>query len=197
MIPSIVHGLLALFLFSNYAVAGDVSGNTLPESKRTQAGLYLTVKEAYDLVQKEGQHVLFIDVRSRAEVATLGMPTVADANVPFMEMTAIWDDSTSQFKMQPNDFFAVGVKARLKQKGLKDGDKVILMCRSGERSAAASDVLSKAGLKSVYSVTDGFEGDLATSGPDAGKRVVNGWKNSGLPWTYELKKEKLICLNCN
>jgi len=42
----------------------------------------------------------------------------------------------------------------------------------------------------VYTVVDGFEGDVAKEGPNAGKRVVNGWKNAGLPWSYRLEKEK-------
>ncbi len=38
---------------------------------------------------------------------------------------------------------------------------------------------------------DGFEGDVAKDGPQAGQRVVNGWKHAGLPWTYKLDKVKL------
>jgi hypothetical protein len=40
-------------------------------------------------------------------------------------------------------------------------------------------------------VVDGFEGDTAKDGPNKGKRAVNGWKNSGLPWSYQLDKEKV------
>lgn len=43
----------------------------------------------------------------------------------------------------------------------------------------------------VYSVTDGFEGDKAKAGPRKGERVVNGWKNAGLPWTYTLDKSAM------
>ena len=39
--------------------------------------------------------------------------------------------------------------------------------------------------------TDGFEGDKAKSGPQKGQRVVNGWKNSNLSWSYKLKPSKL------
>ena len=27
--------------------------------------------------------------------------------------------------------------------------------------------------------------------PKAGQRIVNGWKNAGLPWTYKLEKSKM------
>ena len=68
---------------------------------------------------------------------------------------------------------------------------IILMCRSGDRSAAAANLLAEAGFKNVYSVVDGYEGDLATEGPKTGQRAVNGWKNAGLPWSYKLDKAKM------
>jgi hypothetical protein len=36
-------------------------------------------------------------------------------------------------------------------------------------------------------VVYGFEGELS----DKGRRTVNGWKNAGLPWSYELDKSKM------
>ena len=68
---------------------------------------------------------------------------------------------------------------------------MILICRSGDRSARAADLLAKAGYTRVYSITEGFEGDAAKDGPKAGQRVVNGWKNAGLPWTYALDRQKM------
>ena len=61
------------------------------------------------------------------------------------------------------------------------------MCRSGVRSAAVAALLHKLDYNNVYSVIDGFEGDKS----DTGKRNQNGWKNSNLPWSYELDKEKM------
>ena len=53
--------------------------------------------------------------------------------------------------------------------------------------------LAEAGFTDVFSVVDGFEGDAVTdkNSPDAGKRVVSGWKNSANPWTYDLD-ERLV-----
>jgi rhodanese-related sulfurtransferase len=61
------------------------------------------------------------------------------------------------------------------------------MCRSGSRSAKAANLLAKAGYKKVYNIYDGFEGDKVkdTSSYFKGKRMVNGWKNSGNPWSYK------------
>jgi hypothetical protein len=50
-------------------------------------------------------------------------------------------------------------------------------------------MLAGTGYTKVYSVVDGYEGDKAKDGPHKGQRTVNGWKNSGLPWTYSLDKD--------
>ena len=63
--------------------------------------------------------------------------------------------------------------------------------RSGNRSAAAVNVMASAGFKIAYSVTDGFEGDRVKdpSSSSYGKRSKNGWRNSGAPWTDKLNPE--------
>jgi rhodanese-related sulfurtransferase len=63
------------------------------------------------------------------------------------------------------------------------------MCRSGKRSAKGVNMLAAAGFTNAYSVVDSFEGDKAKEGENKGKRTVNGWKNSGLPWTYSMDKD--------
>jgi len=186
---AVVSLLTGLVMTSMGVHAVDVA--SLPEAKRTQLGLYLTAAEAYALASRE--KVLFIDVRSRAEVNFLGMPTIADANIPYMEMDNMysWDEKKGVFRLEPNSGFTVEVADRLKQKGMSENDKIIVMCRSGDRSSRAVDLLAKTGFKNVYSVVDGYEGDMAKDGDNKGKRVVNGWKNSNLPWTYSLNKQKM------
>lgn len=75
--------------------------------------------------------------------------------------------------------------------GLGKHDVVILMCRSGDRIACATNLLAQLGYTNVNTVVDGFEGDAATSGPKQGQRIINGWKNADLPWTYKLDKERM------
>jgi rhodanese-related sulfurtransferase len=87
------------------------------------------------------------------------------------------------------------VHRRLSEKKLDSDSTVVLICRSGDRSAAAANLLAEAGFKRVYSVVDGVEGDLAKDGPKAGQRIVNGWKNAGLPWSYTLEKKKMYKVN--
>jgi rhodanese-related sulfurtransferase len=68
------------------------------------------------------------------------------------------------------------------------------MCRSGGRSAMAVNQLAEAGFKRVFNITDGMEGDLVDD-PDSvyrGQRMKNGWKNSGLPWTYAPTPDRMM-----
>ncbi len=181
---------LSLAVFSASAFAVDSA--SLSKKKVTKAGLYLTAKEASEHMHKHGARTLFLDVRTRAEVNFLGMPTLADANVPYSEISEwyAWDDK-GNFKLDVNSDFAAEVEKRLKAKGLTKADSVILMCRSGQRSAKAADLLADLGYKRVYTVVDGYEGDKVKDGAQKGQRLVNGWKNTGLPWSYQLEKTKM------
>lgn len=184
--------LLALTL----PVAGhaDVDPASVPAPKRTRLQLYLDAREANDVVARDPAHTLFLDVRTRAEAMYVGMPTPVDALVPYMEhpeLMSDWDEQRSAYQLLPNSDFVSEADRRLKAKGLARNDRVILICRSGDRSARAADLLANAGYTRVYSVVEGFEGDAAKDGPKAGQRVVNGWKNAGLPWSYKLDKAKM------
>jgi rhodanese-related sulfurtransferase len=165
----------------------------LPKGKKTELGLYLTAVEAYEFIKKEESHLLFIDVRTQAEIAFVGVPTLIDANVPYEVITdwSQWDEKQKSFKMTENDNFVSAVESRLMEKSLDKQSPIIFMCRSGFRSASAVNLLAKAGYKNVYHLIDGFEGDKAPAGPKQGQRVLDGWKNSDLPWTDQLEKTKM------
>lgn len=165
----------------------------VPASKQTIAGRYLDAREAYALKQKLGPKAFFVDVRTRYEVSYVGMPTVADANIPYLEHPddAPWDDRAGRFQLEVNSDFGPELARRMAGKGLGKDDVIIVMCRSGERSARAASLLAQLGYSTVFSVVDGFEGDIAASGPKQGQRVVNGWKNADLPWSYKLDKDRM------
>ena len=188
--------MLALFVLGLpvQGFAGEVDPASVPEVKRSKLQLYLTPQEAYDVLRKDAAHTLFLDVRTRAEAMYVGMPTMADGLVPYVEHQELmtdWDDRRHMYQLMANSDFLSEAESRLKAKGLTKADRVILICRSGDRSARAADLLAKAGYTRVYSITEGFEGDAAKDGPKAGQRVVNGWKNAGLPWTYALDRQKM------
>jgi rhodanese-related sulfurtransferase len=184
-------------LLATLSVAHAVDPSSVPPAKRTKLGQYLSAHEATAFVEKNASKTLFLDVRTPAELAFVGMPTLADANIPYMIEPAFptWDSTRSTFKLETNPDFLADVRKRLSAKGLTADDTIVLICRSGDRSAAASNLLAEAGFKNVYTVIDGFEGDLATDGPNAGQRAVNGWKNAGSPWTYKLDKAKMYKLD--
>jgi rhodanese-related sulfurtransferase len=186
--------LIVLLMASTTAHALDAA--SVPELKRTKLGQYLSSQEAAKFINQNASKALFLDIRTPAELMFVGMPAQADANVPYMKEPDFpaWDGVKGTFKLELNPEFLPEVRRRLAAKGLKPTDPIVLICRSGDRSAAAANLLAEAGFKNVYSVVDGFEGDLAGEGPKAGQRAVNGWKNAGLPWSYKLDRTKMYKL---
>jgi rhodanese-related sulfurtransferase len=179
-------GMVAIMATSAY-------GADTPKSKKrqTEAGLYVDSKEAMDFIEKNKDKIVFIDVRTRPEVEFVGYTDLIDKNVPWHFKTwDKWNDKKKRFSSKPkNDNFVADVEKVVKAKGLTKEDAVVLlMCRSGSRSAKAANALYKAGFKQPYTLVDGFEGGKSKK---TGHRDINGWKNAGNPWTYKLKKEKM------
>jgi rhodanese-related sulfurtransferase len=154
----------------------------IPKDKQTTLGLYVTAKEAYDLWQKDQQKIKIIDCRTPEEYAFIGHAPMA-TNVPSKFMTYAWDEKKKEYVMKVNPDFV----KEIKKKFAKD-DTILVMCRSGQRSAPSVDLLTKAGFTKVYNITDGFEGDKIKDpqSPNQGKRMKDGWRISNLPWTYDL-----------
>jgi len=174
------------------AQAGEVNPATVPVAKQTISKNYLTAKEAAELKQNLGTKSLLIDVRTPAEIEYVGVADMVDANVPYMmDDYSTWDDKKAHYLMSPNSGFLSKVSDIVANAGLDKSATVIVMCRSGDRSARAADLLTNAGYTKVYSVVEGFEGDLAKDGDHKGQRAVNGWKHAGLPWSYNLNKNKM------
>ena len=167
----------------------------LPKKKQTPQKKYLSASQAYEAITKRGKDILFVDVRERAELEFVGSTGLA-INIPYtIKAWDEWDEKKkTRFKWELNGDFLARIKSALKAKGLNKNSQIILMCRSGSRSAKAAGLLSKAGYNNVYTVWDGFEGDKSKhkiKGHVVKIRDKNGWKNSNLPWTYKLKKENM------
>lgn len=192
-LPAPAITLVGLLLVLALSSALAIEPTQVPDDKRSAAGLHLTAVEAAAMKRASPAKVLFIDVRTRAEAMLLGMPTLADHLVPLLDFPAKWEWSADQgeYLQQANPRFVTDVEQRLAQAGLTKNDAVILLCRSGTRSNSAAGLLSLYGFKKAYTVIDGYEGDLATTGSQAGQRTVNGWKNAQLPWTYQLDSAKV------
>jgi rhodanese-related sulfurtransferase len=125
---------------------------------------HLLPKEAHELLQKNPD-ALLIDVRSEMEFLFVGHPKDA--------LHVAWNDGPD---WDVNPHFVGEVKKLI---GSAADRPVVLICRSGKRSAEAGEELMAHGVKHVFNVTHGFEGDI----DDVHHRgTVNGWRFDGLPW---------------
>ncbi len=163
--------------------AAAVESDAVAHNRRTVLERYLSAAEAYRLIDSNPSGTLFIDVRTPAEVSYVGTPAGMDANIPFMLVDFDhFDLKTRGYTLHRNPDFVRALEARLKSKGLARDADIVLICRSGDRTTHAVNVLAAAGFSRVWNVVDGFEGDLVD-----GRRTANGWKNAGLPWSYRLE----------
>ena len=127
--------------------------------------------EASKILEQQKNAVL-IDVRSTMEYSFIGHPLNA-IHVPLKEPPE-WD-------LLPE--FVEKVRGVLSAR-LSDSDKledvpVFMLCRSGQRSELAGEMLLKDGFTNVYNVLEGFEGDKDENGH---RNTINGWRFHGLPW---------------
>jgi rhodanese-related sulfurtransferase len=165
------------------AIAVNAFGEVkLPEKKMTSLGLYVNSKQAYAMWKTSPEKVVIIDTRTPQEYNYVGHPTMA-YNIPSNFMTMEFDPKKKTYKTKVNENFLADV-----QKLFKKDQTLLLMCRSGNRTAKAANILAKAGYKKVYNIYDGFEGDKVKDEMSyfKGMRMVNGWKNSGNPWSYKM-----------
>ena len=187
---TIVFAALAVFFSVSLSAMAQVDESKLVPEKKTKLELYLDAKSTPEFLKKNAGRVLFIDVRTKTEAMFVGMPSAVDALVPFVETEDVmttWDNTRSAYKLEPVQDFVPEMNRRLKEKQLTKEDIVVLICRSGDRSSRAVNRLAEDGFKRVYTVADGFEGDMSKDG----RRNVNGWKNADLPWSYKLDKSKM------
>ena len=117
---------------------------------------------AWALVQ--GGQAVLVDVRSGEERKFVG-------HVP-ESLHVAWATGTA---LTRNPRFVRELEAKV----AKD-EVVLLLCRSGKRSALAAEAATKAGFSQVYNVLEGFEGDKDAAGHRGTK---GGWRFAGLPWT--------------
>ena len=133
----------------------------------------LTPHEAQKILQENPRAVL-VDIRSSMEFLFVGHP-VGAVHIPWIDEPD-WD-------INPN--FVTDIRKLLLGGVVCDSDEelecapVILICRSGKRSLEAGKTLIQAGMKEIYHVDDGFEGDLNEHHQ---RSTINGWRFEGLPW---------------
>jgi rhodanese-related sulfurtransferase len=110
---------------------------------------------------------LLVDVRSPEEWKFVG-------HVPG-SLLVPWATGTS---MTRNPRFVRELEAKVPDKG----SRLLLLCRSGKRSALALEAALKAGYRQASNVSEGFEGEP----DDAGQRGhLGGWRLHALPWVQD------------
>jgi rhodanese-related sulfurtransferase len=158
----------------------------IAKERQTSLGLYVTAKEAYDMWQADSD-LKILDVRTPEEYVFVGHAPMA-TNIPFAFLAYAWDTEKNGFPWEINPEFIDLVKA-----WAEPDERMLVSCRSGGRSAMAINQLAAAGFTNVYNVLDGMEGSKVDD-PESvfhGMRLKNGWKVSGLPWTYDLDPERM------
>ena len=122
-----------------------------PKNKQTTLGLYVDAAQAYEMWKADPEKVKIIDVRTPEEYGFIGHPDTA-WNIPLAFVTYQRKDGVTKYGPKWNADFVAEVK-----KIAGPTDTLLLMCRSGDRSAMAVNQLAAAGLNNAYTITDGFE----------------------------------------
>jgi len=182
--------LIALITFG--ATVSMAAPTPTKAKKQTPQGIYLTAVEAYELVKKEGDKILFVDVRTPYEFQYVGSTPMVDKNIPIVTITLTkWDAKKKRYVRVLNKNFVQEVEDAMKAKGLTKKDKIVFMCRSGKRSIYTSKLMAKEGYMNVATIVDGFEGGKDKKHK---QRTTNtGWKNTcpADSWGYKNHKEKM------
>ncbi len=116
----------------------------------------------------ESGQVQLVDVRTTEERKFVG-------HVPASSHVA-WATGTA---LTRNPRFARELEAKVV--GGKEA-VVLLLCRSGKRSALAAEVAAKAGFTRVFNVLEGFEGEIDEQ---RHRGTADGWRFHGLPWVQD------------
>lgn len=113
-----------------------------------------------------GGHAHLVDVRAAEERKFVG-------HVPNTFHVA-WQTGPALIK---NPRFLRDLESKLPKDAI-----ILLLCRSGKRSAAAATAATAAGFKYVFNVREGFEGELDEKQQ---RGSAGGWRQRGLPWVQD------------
>lgn len=190
--------LVGLFTLNNNVLANALPHSPSPapkkESHHIPQGLYASPQQAYDMITKD-ENVILVDVRTPEEWMFVGYTPLAKIMLP----SVMFDYSQMDTKQNkprympvPNANWMSQFEEKLADLGGNEESKIIVMCRSAsERAAPMAKLLDQYGYKNVYLLLGGFEGSEAKDGDKKGFRIVNGWKNANLPWTYSIEADKV------
>jgi rhodanese-related sulfurtransferase len=189
IIRLVLYFALALFVIPNSVGQNisSISSEDLPEGKQTSLELYVSSAKAYKMWHADSLNVKILDVRTLEEYIFVGHANMA-VNINLATQSHKWDEEKGMFAIEPNKNFI-----NLVNDWAEKDDIILVMCRSGGRSAMAVNLMSQNGFTNVYNIIDGMEGDMVkdTQSVFYKKRMKNGWKNAGNPWTYAINSKQV------
>ncbi|MCV2216459.1 rhodanese-like domain-containing protein [Thauera sp. Sel9] len=157
------------------------------------ADIAISAEETYARIRNAEPDVLFVDVRDPVEIMFVGFTDAVHVNIPFILVDrSQWNAERGVFRLYQNPDFAAQIKAELDKRGMGTDAEIITMCRSGsERGEPSASFLRANGFPNARYVVNGFQGAAIKDGPQAGFRLMNGWQNSGLPWSPKMNADKV------
>lgn len=182
--------LLAMIasVFALSSITSFAAETPAKKKKQTKLGLYLTPSEANQMKTKGGKDVLFVDIRTPGELEFIGYASGTDKNIPWeFRNYKKFDTKKKRYGTDKNGQFVSDINKLVKAKGLDKDSEIILICRSGVRSAKASNKLADNGYTKVYTVTSGVQG--GKNKKDHKKRNKEGWIYDNQPWSWKLTPE--------
>jgi rhodanese-related sulfurtransferase len=154
----------------------------VPAEKQHLSQSYLTALEAarYLRVYRD---VILIDVRSLKDATATGIAR------PVTRLIPLYSGGGTGFGTAPEisfsaTFFSALARVALQRGGFRGRPEAMtlqLICVSGVHAAIAADHLRHAGYRSVFTILDGYDGDIGADG----RRGSNGWRALGLPWSAQ------------
>ncbi len=167
-------------------LTSSVAEADVPVRKHTTLGLYLSMEDAAAALEADPS-IVFIDVRDPVEATLIGHPDPIDAIVPLQTITHEFDPAKGVYKYAPNRSFVDDVAKIMAREGRGTDDPLFITCRGGVMTARAVDALAAAGYSNVWALYEGVEGGVD---PETDHRTIDGWKNTGLPWSYKISAEQ-------
>ena len=116
----------------------------------------------------ENEDAILIDCRTMREWEIIGVPDLSEIGKSLVKIELMRQDQSV------NPTFVEQI-TELAQ----PNTPLYLICRSGARSAAACQMLMKAGFIDVTNVAEGFEGH---SQYNSRPEIIEGWQSYNLPW---------------
>lgn len=117
---------------------------------------------------KESKEAILIDCRTEKEWVEIGIPDLSPVNKSVFKIELVCQDQSINLKFME----------QVEECATRE-TPIYIICKSGARSAAACQMLDKAGYVDVTNISEGFEGHTYS---DSRPENLEGWKSHSLPW---------------